>query len=140
MPTEQEKKIMETVENTRIMWDETPQSVMGPQHEQVIRSQEDLERLQQRDLDLVGYGYFYIGVWNCHPRLALMHSTKPGYWTGQPIPEELSPLLEEDMIRCVEDAGGALNRSGHYPLDGLGLAKVRASYLGDGDTSFFVEG
>jgi hypothetical protein len=55
------------------------------------------------------------------------------------IPPRYSPLIEEDLLRSIDEAGGGLNWSGHYPLDPLSLAKVRASYLGDGDISFFRE-
>ena len=73
------QEIVALIENTRIDWSATPQSVMSPASG-VITSQEDLEAYQRRDHDLVGYGYFYIDVRNMGADLALMHSTRPGYW------------------------------------------------------------
>jgi hypothetical protein len=40
---------------------------------------------------------------------ALTHSTAPGHWEAEIISRRLSPLLEEDLERAVEEAGGALN-------------------------------
>jgi hypothetical protein len=127
MHTEQE--IIGILEETRIDWSATPQSVMGPPAT-IIRTQEDLERLQQRDRDLVGYGYFFVNVYNMGADLALMRCARPGYWVPEIIPRRFSPLLPEDLERAVEEAGGAMNWSGHYPLDEWSLEKVRASYLG----------
>jgi len=124
-----EQEIVEIVKNTRIDFDATPQNVMGPSGG-VITSQEDLEAHQRRARDLVGYGYFYIDVRSMCADLGLMRSTSPGYWETEIIPERYSPLLDEDLVRAVEDAGGAMNWSGHYPLDEACLWKVRESYLG----------
>jgi len=43
---------------------------------------------------------------------ALMHSTAPGHWEAEIISRRLSPLLEEDLERAVEEAGWALNGGG----------------------------
>jgi hypothetical protein len=133
-----EKEISDTLKDLHVDWEATPQSVMGPASV-VITSQEDFEAYKQRDRDLIGYGYFYVDVRNMTADLALMYSTRPGRWETMIIPPRDSPLLEEDLIRSIEEAGGTLGWSGHYPLDPLSLAKVRASYLGDGDTNYFVE-
>ena len=125
------QEIVALIENTRVDWSATPQSVMSPVSG-VITSQKDLEAYQRRDHDLVGYGYFYIDVRNMGADLALMHSTRPGYWETEIIPKCYSPLLPEDLERAVEKAGGAMNWSGHYPLDAWSLEKVRLSYLGQG--------
>jgi hypothetical protein len=103
---------------------------MGPPQGVEIRTQEDLERLQQRDRERVGYGYFYVDCRNMRADLALMRCTRPGYWQAEIIPQSLSPLLEEDLERAIEEAGGALNWSGHYPLSDTCLWKLKASYLG----------
>ena len=129
MTTEQE--LIDTLAGVRIGWQATPQSIMSPGGG-VITSQEDLERLQQRDSDLVGYGYFYIDVRNFEADLALMHSTRPGYWETMLVPQRYSPLLPEDLARAVEDAGGSMGWSGMYPLNDVCLWKVRESYLGSG--------
>ena len=132
-----EKEISDTLKDLHVDWEATPQSVLGSPS--LITTQEDLERVQREIHDTVGTGYFYIDVRNMTADLALFYSTRPGRWETMIIPPRYSPLLEEDLIRSINEAGGALNWSGHYPLDPLSLAKVRASYLGDGDTSYFVE-
>jgi hypothetical protein len=124
-----EKEIADTVGSTRILWDETPESFLGP-WQQEMRTQEDFERHLRTLNEAVGTGYFYVDVRDMGAELALFHSTHPGYWETLIIPERYSPLLEEDLVRCVEVAGGATNRSGHYPLDERSLEKVRGSYLG----------
>jgi hypothetical protein len=126
----EEEMIIDILEETRIDWSATPQSVMGPP-DVVLHTREDWERLQQREYDLVGYGYFFVNVSNMSAALALMRCTSPGYWETEIIPQRYSPLLPEDLERAVDEAGGAMNWSGHYPLDGWSLDKVRASYLGD---------
>ena len=125
-----EQAVVELVANTRIDWSATPQNVMGSSSGG-ITSHEDLEAYQKRDRDLVGYGYFYVDVRNMQADLALMHCTKPGCWETEIIPERYSPLLPEDLERSVEAPGGAMNWSGHYPLDELSIEKLRASYFGD---------
>jgi hypothetical protein len=127
MTTEQE--IIGVVRETRIDWDATPQGVMGPPNSE-IRTQEDFERLQQRDRDMVGYGYFFVNVSNMSADLALMHCTRVGYWETEIIPQRFSPLLGDDLERAVQEAGGAMNWSGHYPLNSTCLMKLQASYLG----------
>src|SRR5215216_1621681 len=133
-----EKEISDTLKDLHVDWEATPQSVLGSPS--VITTQEDFERVQQEIREDVGRAYFYIAVRNMTADLALFYSTRPGRWETMIIPPRYSPLLEEDLIRSINEAGGALNWSGHYPLDPLSLARVRASYLGDGDTSYFVEG
>lgn len=126
-----EHQIMDILKETRIVWDATPQSVLGPTPAtDVITSQEDFEASQRQIRELVGYGYFYVDVMNMDADLALMRSTRAGIWEADIIPQHLSPLLPEDLERCVEAAGGAMNWSGHYPLDEWSVDKVRASYLG----------
>jgi len=82
--------------------------------------------------EAVGTGYFYIDVRNMTADLALFYSPRPGVWETLIIPPCYSPLLPEDLERAVEEAGGAMNWSGHYPLDVWCLEKVRLSYLGHG--------
>ena len=95
------------------MWDATPQSVLRGVAT-TIRSQEDLAASQRRDRAFVGAGYFYVNVRNMRADLALMHSTKAGYWTGDFIEQDV--ISESELVKAVEEAGGAINESGHYPL------------------------
>jgi len=127
VPTEQE--LIDILKETRIDWTATPQSDKGPANV-VIHTQEEFEQLSRRHQAPVGYGYFFVHVHNMRAGLALMRCTRFGYWETDIIPQELSPLLPEDLERSVEAAGGAINWSGHYPLDEWSLKKVRASYLG----------
>jgi hypothetical protein len=126
MPTEQD--IVGILEAVRIDWEATPQSVLGPQS--AITSQEDFERSQRALRDDVGRAYFFVNVYDMRADLALMRCTRPGRWETEIIPQELSPLLEEDLERAIEEAGGALTSSGHYPLSDTCLWKLKASYLG----------
>ena len=95
------------------MWDATPQSVLRGVVT-TIRSQEDLEVSQRRDHDFVGTGYFYVDVRDMRADLALMHSTKAGYWIGDFIEQDV--ISESELVKAVEEAGGAITKSGHYPL------------------------
>ncbi len=124
------QQIVALLKSTRIDWDATPQSALGPPEAAAIRSPRDLRRIQeQRACALVGCGVFYIDVRNGRAELALMRCTRLGWWETEIIPRALSPLREEDLIRAVEEAGGALNRSDAYPLDDVCRWKLQASYL-----------
>jgi hypothetical protein len=127
----EKQELIEMLAETRIDWDATRQGVMSPASG-ILAAPADLEAYQQRDRDLVGRGYFYIDVRNMGADLALMHSTRPGYWETEIIPRRLSPLLEKDLLRSIEAAGGAVNWSGHYPLDPVCIWKLQESYLGNG--------
>ena len=127
MTTEQE--IIDTLAGLRIDWSATPQSFLELWHQEIC-TQEDFERSQRQLYEDVGRAYWFIHVQNMEARLALFYSRRPGYWETMLIPQRYSPLLPEDLERSVEGAGGALNWSGHYPLDGWSLEKVRLSYLG----------
>ena len=56
--------------------------------------------------------YFYVDVWNCRARLALMHNTGDGGGRSEVIEDFDSALLE----KAVYQAGGMINLSGWYPL------------------------
>lgn len=76
-----------------------------------IRSQADIDRINKLLEAQKGY-YFYVDVWNCQARLALMHNKPDGTAASQIVEGFDSPLL----YRAVEQAGGWINMSGHYPL------------------------
>jgi hypothetical protein len=76
-----------------------------------IRSQADIDRLHKAFEAQASY-YFYVSVWNCQACLALMQNKPDGTATSQVIEDFDSPLL----YRAVEQVGGRINMSGHYPL------------------------
>ena len=127
MATEQD--IIDTLESVRIDWSATPQPFLQP-WQQEIHTQEDWERHVSAMNEAVGTGYFYANVQNMRAALALCYSTRPGYYETLIISQRYSPVLPEDLERAIEEAGGAIDRSGHYALDAWCLKKVRLSYLG----------
>ena len=106
-------RLKDVTEEVHIMWDATPQSVLRGVAT-TMRSQADLEASQRRDRDFVGAGYFYVDVHDMRADLALMHSTKAGYWIGDFIEQDI--ISESELVKAVEEAGGAIHSSGHYPL------------------------
>lgn len=94
---------------SQIRWGMTPQSAgYGPI---AITSQADLDMYKAMLAANAGY-YFYIDVWDCQARLALMHNLPEGGGMSEIVEDFKSPLL----YRAVEQAGGAINISGWYPL------------------------
>ena len=93
-----------------IRWDLTPElSAIN----EMIESQEDLDRVNKRIKEQAGY-YFYIDIWNCSPSLAIGENDETGGGSSHII--EDPPITEEEMVAAVEDAGGAINMSGWYPI------------------------
>lgn len=90
-------------------WDLTPEQVFTPR---AIQSKEDFELLDKVHKEQAGF-YFYIDVWNCKASLALMHVKPDGSMTS----ERLSEFPEEALIEAIQEAGGAINMSGHYPIN-----------------------
>jgi len=92
-----------------IRWDLTPEQVFAS-HE--ISSQEDWDFVIESAKQNTGY-YFYIDVWDMNPKLMLMHSKK--------FAIEVVGIIEDvprDMLEnAIEEAGGAINISGHYSID-----------------------
>lgn len=97
----------EIVKNIR--WDLTPEKIFAPRE---MRSEADLERIEQENREQAGY-YFYIDVWNMKASLALMHVKPDGSMTSV----RLLTFWEEALIKAVEEAEGAINLSGHYPVN-----------------------
>ena len=106
-------RLKDVAEEVHVMWDATPQGVLRGVAT-TIRSQEDYEASQRRDRQFVGTGYFYVDVRNMRADLALMHSAQAGYWTADFIEQDV--ISESELVRAVEEACGAINKSGHYPL------------------------
>jgi len=97
----------EIVKNIR--WDLTPEKVFAPR---TVQTQDDIERLHKDQTEQAGY-YFYIDVWNCQARLALMHVRANGSMTS----EIISEFPEKPLREAIEEHGGAINISGHYPIN-----------------------
>lgn len=98
----------------RVDWEATPESVMGPLTGVSVTTQEQLQSLQQQMHDAVGTGYVYIDLQNMMARLALMRSTAPGRWETELVEGEVA--AQDELAAAIEESGGALNMSGHYPL------------------------
>lgn len=89
-------------------WELTPEDIFTPR---TIQSKEDLEMLDRLHEEQAGF-YFYIDVWNGKARLALMHVMPDGSMTS----ERIDYPDEDGLIEAIEEAGGAINMSGHYSL------------------------
>ncbi len=94
----------------RILWNMTPEENFSGVAE--IKSQEDLERIRRDNEARAGY-YFFVDVWNFSPRLCLMENRPDGSCGVVGIVEAPESML----TRAIEEAGGAINRSGHYPIN-----------------------
>jgi len=111
-------KLEEIKNNPELMnqlrWDLTPQNTDFPQNQTITdsMSQEELDRLNMEMVDKAG-AYFYIDVWNCTARLALMIRDAFGHGRSERIQKFDSPLIEESLYDC----GGAVNISGMYPIN-----------------------
>ena len=97
----------------QLRWDLNPQNAGFPSDQTAVgMSQEELDRLSVELVDKVG-AYFYVDVWNCTVRLALMIRDVFGNGKSKWIEKFDSPLLEESLYEC----GGAVNVSGMYPIN-----------------------
>lgn len=103
-------KLSEIKNNPEILsnlrWDLTPQtaSITG----YTLTSQADLDKLNELLAKKAGY-YFYVDVWNCQARLALMHNYANGNGRAEVIEDY-------DNIELLEDAVDCITCSGHYPI------------------------
>ncbi len=95
-----------------LRWDLTPEKVFARPGR--FRSKEDLNRIIKEHESMAGY-YFYIHVWDFQAKLALMHIRPNGSGTSQVL--ETSEEFKDAFIEAIQDHGGAINRSGHYPIN-----------------------
>ena len=93
----------------KLRWDLTPQT--GTISSCEINNQADLDRLNKLYEEKAGY-YFYVDVWNCQARLALMQNLADGNGKSEIVEDFDSSLLE----KAVYKAGGSITTSGWYPL------------------------
>jgi len=96
----------------------TPQEALACQE---IRKPEDLERLRQRSLlQLAGKSYFFVDVSSFQAYLAIMRFDESGHSCRaerlSSVELEALGITEEMLLQAVEEAGGAINLSGHHPI------------------------
>ena len=107
-------KLEEIKNNPEIMshlrWDLTPQNSGFPNGSYKVNKQADIDTMNKLLAEKAGY-YFYVNVWSCQAKLALMQNTATGAGTMHTIEDFQSPLLE----KAVEDVG-SISTSGWYPL------------------------
>jgi hypothetical protein len=103
-------KLSEIRNNPEILanlrWDLTPQtsSITG----YTLTSQADFFRLNELLAQKAGY-YFYVDVWNCQARLALMHNYANGNGRAEIVEDYDNVELLEASVDCI-------TCSGHYPI------------------------
>ena len=95
----------------------TPEEALGSE---VIRGPEDLQRLQEKAQRLANTSYPFIDVWSFQAALSFMTFDSKG---SSCSPERLTEgeleslgITEEMLLNAIEEAGGAINRSGHYSI------------------------
>ncbi len=114
-------RLAELPEGLWIDWEATPQSVLSTTFT-ALRAPEDLEKARCREKEMVGMGYFYVDVRDGRANLALMRSTKPGYWHAELVEQDV--IEESELIEAAGEAGGAPKWNGHYPLPGSLRARL----------------
>ena len=117
------------VEGRRIDLDMTPAQAMASEH---IRNQEDLNRLKAKRKARAGTQYPLIDVYDFRVRLAMMIYDNEGCtshikrFTEQ---DQLKMGISRDMLsQAVNQAGGAISISGHYPISDSIYTKLQAFY------------
>jgi hypothetical protein len=111
----------------KINLDLTPEEALGGAT--IINFEEDYKALQAKIKAMANVQYPFIDVWNCQVALAWMVFSEDGHSSHveRLIDEEMEQLgVTEDMLyAAIEEAGGMLNRSGHYPISGVIRAKLK---------------
>ena len=123
------EEIIEKVKNKEITlrWDLTPQKYSAGIEEVEISSQEDIDKLQKIIALRTGC-YFYIDVWDMKARLFLACNDKEGNSKAEAVENIPLSISYEDLINAVEEAGGAINRSGWYPINDKIEALLKESF------------
>lgn len=109
-------ELKEFLREKTIRWDMTPKSAREGIDGAKITSEEEFKRLEEKIEERVGV-YFYIDVWDMKAELGAFENKKHG-GTSRIIedPDEIG--ITEDMLeKAVDDHGGAVNISGHYPIN-----------------------
>lgn len=110
------KELNEFLTDKKIHWDMTPQSAREGIDGVEISSNEELEEINRKIEERIGI-YFYVDVWDMKPRLAVFENKKHG-GTSRVIEDvDVLGITEELLEKAIHDHGGALNISGHYPVN-----------------------
>ena len=81
---------------------------------------------------LIGDKWLIISVWNCYATVFAyddLWSQKP-VWAIVPYDEETENFFQNQIIQCVERAGGAVNFSGQYGVDNILAEQICRLYAG----------
>ena len=93
---------------------------------------EDYERLQKWIASFGNMAYPFVDVWNFQVALAFMVYSQDGTssWVERLSEEDMNKLgvSQGDLIDAIEYQGGAINRSGHYPISGEIKQTLRAYF------------
>jgi len=94
----------------KIHWDMTPQDGAG---EVFLTTKAEMEAYEARERARVGF-YFYVDVWDMTANLWVMENK---VYSGRADRiEDAEMITEDELYDAIEGAGGAINRSGHYPI------------------------
>jgi hypothetical protein len=63
-----------------------------------------------------GQAYFLIDIWNCSARISLMIISEDGNGMKSLSIPEIEEITEEMLETAINDVGGFINMSGHYPI------------------------
>jgi hypothetical protein len=124
-----DKMKLEDLKGEKIRWDLTPQKYLEELNGVVIESWEDIERLKKLLKERVGK-YFYIDVWNCTPCLFLMDNDEDGNGKAEIVEQDI--ISEDEMLEAIEEAGGSITISGHYPINKKIEKKLKKFLYGGG--------
>ena len=116
------------LEGTKIDLYMTPEEVFGSSSGE-LRNKADYERLQARRKDRANLSYPFIDVLDFQAALAWMIFDSEGRISriervSDQDREELG-ITNDMLLAAIEEAGGALNRSGQYPIDSEIIGKLR---------------
>jgi hypothetical protein len=120
---------LEDLKGGKIRWDLTPQKYIEGLNAVEIKSQEDIEKLNRLFRERAGK-FFYIDVWNCTPRLFIMDNDEEGVGMAEIVEQDI--ITVDEMIEAVEEAGGSITISGHYPINKKIEEKLKKFLYGGG--------
>ena len=110
------KEIIEKVKSgeIKLRWDLTPQRYTERISGVEMSSQKDIEEMYQRIEEKTGC-YFYVDVWDMRAQLFLACNNEKGNGKAEVV--EGAPVSNDILVQAIEEAGGAINRSGWYPIN-----------------------
>jgi len=88
-----------------------------------------MTRLQARRKDRANLSYPFIDVWDLQAALAWMIFESEGRISrierASDLDREELGITNDMLLAAIEEAGGALNRSGQYPINSEIIGKLR---------------